>query len=79
VFALASATTAEPQAAAERLIGLPVDAVVDDGSPHGEVLFALWEPPLTERRGEAGAPVRRSAIAESALEKSHWPDCSRTA
>ena len=66
VFALASATTAEPQAAAERLIGLPVDAVVDDGSPHGEVLFALWEPPLTERRGEAGAPVRRSAIAESA-------------
>ena len=66
VFALASATTAEPQAAAERLIGLPVDAVTDDGSPHGEVLFALWEPPLTERRGEAGAPVRRSAIAESA-------------
>ncbi len=66
VFALASATTAEPQAAAERLIGLPVDAVVDDGSPHGEVLFALWEPPLTDRRGERGAPVRRSAIAESA-------------
>src|SRR5581483_10482832 len=56
VFALASATTAEPQAAAERLIGLP----------HGEVLFALWEPPLTDRRGERGAPVRRSAIAESA-------------
>lgn len=66
VFALASATTAEPQIAAERLIGLPVEAVTDDGSPHGEVLFALWEPPLTDRLGEGGAPVRRSAIAESA-------------
>jgi DEAD/DEAH box helicase domain-containing protein len=66
VFALASATTAEPEDTAARLTGLPVTAVTDDGSPHGELLFALWEPPLTERRGEGGAPVRRSAIAESA-------------
>ncbi|MBS2962780.1 DUF1998 domain-containing protein [Actinocrinis puniceicyclus] len=66
VFALASATTAEPRAAAERLIGMPVEPITEDGSPHGEVLFALWEPPLTDRRGEAGAPVRRSAVAECA-------------
>jgi DEAD/DEAH box helicase domain-containing protein len=66
VFALASATTAEPEITATRLTGLPVTAVTDDGSPHGELVFALWEPPLTERRGEGGAPVRRSAIAESA-------------
>lgn len=66
VFALASATTAQPEDTASRLTGLPVTAVTDDGSPHGELLFALWEPPLTDRRGEGGAPVRRSAIAESA-------------
>jgi DEAD/DEAH box helicase domain-containing protein len=66
VFALASATTAEPETAATRLTGLPVTAVTDDGSPHGELQFALWEPPLSERRGEGGAPVRRSAIAETA-------------
>ncbi|MGH3415416.1 MAG: DEAD/DEAH box helicase, partial [Actinocrinis sp.] len=66
VFALASATTADPEATAARLTGLPVTAVTEDGSPHSEVMFALWEPPLTERRGEGGAPVRRSAVAESA-------------
>jgi DEAD/DEAH box helicase domain-containing protein len=66
VFALASATAAEPEAAASRLTGLPVTAVTDDGSPHGQVLFALWEPPLTDRRGEGAAPTRRSVIAESA-------------
>ena len=66
VFALASATAAEPETAAGRLTGLPVLPVSVDGSPRGELLFALWEPPLTERRGEGGAPLRRSAIAESA-------------
>lgn len=66
VFALASATTADPETTAARLTGLPVRAVTEDGSPHGRVMFALWEPPLTERRGEGGAPTRRSAIAEAA-------------
>ncbi|MFD8791561.1 Zn-binding domain-containing protein, partial [Streptomyces vinaceus] len=37
-----------------------------DASPRGEVVFALWEPPLTELRGEKGAPVRRTATAETA-------------
>lgn len=67
VFALASATTADPAATARRLTGLPVDAVTEDGSPRGQMLFALWEPPLTERRGEGGAPLRRSAVAETAM------------
>ena len=30
------------------------------------MLFALWEPPLTDLAGEHGAPVRRSATAEAA-------------
>jgi DEAD/DEAH box helicase domain-containing protein len=29
-------------------------------------VFALWEPPLTEWRGEQGAPVRRTSTAETA-------------
>ncbi len=66
VFVLASATVAEPEVAAERLTGLPVTAVGEDGSARGEVSLALWEPPFTSYGGEHGAPVRRSATAEIA-------------
>ncbi|MEU1278822.1 DEAD/DEAH box helicase [Streptomyces sp. NPDC005805] len=66
VFLLASATAAEPAVAARRLTGLPVREVSDDASPRGELVFALWEPPLTELHGERGAPVRRTATAETA-------------
>ncbi|MDN5381263.1 MULTISPECIES: DEAD/DEAH box helicase [Streptomyces] len=66
VFLLASATAAEPAVAARRLTGLPVVEVADDASPRGELVFALWEPPLTELQGERGAPVRRTATAETA-------------
>ncbi|WP_083999240.1 DEAD/DEAH box helicase [Actinomadura kijaniata] len=64
-FVLASATTSEPAAAASRLTGLDVVAVDDDASPRGPATFALWEPPLTDLRGEHGAPVRRTATAEA--------------
>ncbi|MGW0775210.1 DEAD/DEAH box helicase [Streptomyces sp. NPDC002835] len=66
VFLLASATSAQPAVAAGRLIGLPVREIADDASPRGELVFALWEPPLTELHGEKGAPVRRTATAETA-------------
>lgn len=66
VFLLASATSAQPSVAAGRLTGLPVQEVADDASPRGEMVFALWEPPLTELHGEKGAPVRRTATAETA-------------
>lgn len=65
-FLLASATTAAPGASASRLTGLPVAEVTEDASPRGELVFGLWEPPLTEARGERGAPVRRTATAETA-------------
>ncbi|MGE7438397.1 DEAD/DEAH box helicase [Kitasatospora sp. NPDC001175] len=65
VFLLASATTADPAATAERLTGLPAVAVTEDASPRGPLVFALWEPPLTENVGEHGAPVRRTATAEA--------------
>ncbi|MFI7357363.1 DEAD/DEAH box helicase [Streptomyces avidinii] len=67
VFLLASATASDPAAAASRLTGVRVIEITDDASPRGEVVFALWEPPLlTELRGEKGAPVRRTATAETA-------------
>lgn len=66
VFLLASATASDPATAASRLTGLPVVEVSDDASPRGEVVFALWEPPLTDLKGERGAPVRRTATAETA-------------
>ena len=65
-FVLASATVAEPEVAAHRLIGADVLAVTDDTSPRGEVALALWEPPFSSGSGENGAPVRRAASSETA-------------
>ncbi|MGN6406591.1 DEAD/DEAH box helicase [Sinomonas sp.] len=65
VFVAASATTAEPETSVSRLIGAPVSAVTEDGSPHGATEVAFWEPALTEARGENGAPQRRTAVAEA--------------
>lgn len=67
VFVLCSATTAEPEVAASRLIGAPCVAVTADGSPRGPRMVALWEPPLLGTlTGENGAPVRRAATIEAA-------------
>ncbi|HET6937488.1 MAG TPA: DEAD/DEAH box helicase [Nocardioides sp.] len=65
-FVLASATVAEPEAAASRLTGLDVLAVTGDGSPRGEVSLAMWQPALTTFTGENGAPLRRAASSEAA-------------
>jgi DEAD/DEAH box helicase domain-containing protein len=74
VFVLASATVSEPELSASRLTGVDVVPVTDDASPRGATEFALWEPPLlpqygaaggTGSGGENGAPVRRSAHAET--------------
>lgn len=65
-FVLASATMAEPEVSARRLIGADVVPVTADHSPRGRCAVALWEPPLTGALGEGGAPVRRSAAFETA-------------
>lgn len=63
----ASATTDSPGVTAAELIGLPVEEVIEDGSPQGARTVALWEPALrADLTGENGAPVRRSAGAEAA-------------
>jgi DEAD/DEAH box helicase domain-containing protein len=66
VFLLASATVSEPAQCGELLTGRAVQAISADGSPRAPLTFALWEPPLTGARGEAGAPVRRAATSEAA-------------
>jgi DEAD/DEAH box helicase domain-containing protein len=66
VFVLASATISEPARSALLLTGRPAAAVTADSAPRGPMTFAMWEPPLTGGRGEAGAPVRRAATAEAA-------------
>ena len=80
-FVLASATVRDPAAHAERLTGLPVRAVEQDGSPREAMTFGLWEPAELPGRGQVedkgadgadGAdtsgetPVRRSATSEAA-------------
>ena len=66
VFVLASATVGAPGTCARLLTGLDAEEVTEDGSPRGPVAFALWEPPLTDARGEAGARLRRTATAQTA-------------
>jgi DEAD/DEAH box helicase domain-containing protein len=66
VFILASATVAEPGRCAALLTGLSAVEVDADAAPRGPVTFALWEPPLTGLRGQAGAPQRRPATTEAA-------------
>ena len=66
VFILASATISQPGRCAKLLTGLDAEEVAEDSAPHGPFTFCLWEPPLTTLRGEAGAPVRRTATAEAA-------------
>ncbi len=66
VFVLASATVGSPGACARLLTGLDAEEVTEDGSPCGPLAFALWEPPLTGSRGEAGTRLRRTATAQAA-------------
>jgi DEAD/DEAH box helicase domain-containing protein len=61
-FVFASATIGEPGRLAGAVCGMRVEEVVDDGSPRGERLFALWNPPMID--AEAG--VRASGTTETA-------------
>jgi DEAD/DEAH box helicase domain-containing protein len=61
-FVFCSATIGRPGELASALCGLPVAEVSDDGSPRGERLFALWNPPLVDE----AAGVRASSINETA-------------
>jgi DEAD/DEAH box helicase domain-containing protein len=61
-FCFASATIGNPAELATALCGAPVTAVADDGSPHAERCFALWQRPLLD----AHTGTRVSANTETA-------------
>ena len=52
-FILCSATLANPEEHAQRLVGLPFEVVEGDGAPYGGKDFALWNPPMIDHlKGE---------------------------
>ena len=59
-FVLCSATIGQPGRLASAVCGLDVEEVVDDGSPRGERMVALWNPPLVSA-GD-GSPVSPNAV-----------------
>jgi DEAD/DEAH box helicase domain-containing protein len=61
-FVCCSATIGQPEILASALCGMPVEPVIEDGSPQGERLVAIWNPPrLDEVTG-----VRASSNGETA-------------
>jgi len=67
-FIFCSATIGEPARLASSLCGKDVAAVTDDGSPQGERLFALWNPPLLdEATGTRGSANVETASLLSSL------------
>ncbi|MDN5900684.1 MAG: DEAD/DEAH box helicase [Brachybacterium sp.] len=59
-FILASATTANPELSASRLIGRDVEAVTEDGSPRAGLTIGLWAPGPRTRVDGRGDPARWS-------------------
>jgi len=56
-FVFASATLGAPGRLAGDLCGLPVAEVTADGSPHGERIFGLWNPPVLDQHTGRRAPA----------------------
>lgn len=62
-FVFASATIGEPATLASALCGSPVEPVTDDGSPRGERVVALWNPPLIDAGTGARVSTHRVTAA----------------
>ena len=62
-FILCSATLANPEEHAQRLVGLPFEVVEGDGAPYGGKDFALWNPPMID----TSKGSRRNSGGEAAL------------
>jgi len=62
-FVCCSATIANPQEHAQRLVGLPFEVIAGDGSSHGAKHFIFWNPPVLD----VDKGNRRSANTEAAF------------
>ena len=72
-FIFGSATIGEPERLATALCGKAVTAVTDDGSPRGERLFVLWNPPLLDEQGgiRASANVETASLLATLIGEDH--------
>lgn len=61
VFIAASATVANPEEHAQRLLGVEVQVLSETGAPQGERYFVLYNPPIVD----ASLGIRRSFIQEA--------------
>jgi DEAD/DEAH box helicase domain-containing protein len=70
-FICSSATIANPKGHAERVCGVPMTLVDNDGAPRGPKRFVFWNPPSVEKPAGGGPNAwrvggqRRSAIQEA--------------
>jgi len=62
-FICCSATIANTEEHAQNIVGLPFEAIVEDGSPHGEKYFTFWNPPVIDE----AKTRRRSSNSEAAF------------
>ncbi len=62
-FILTSATIANPRELAEKLIEKPVSVINQDGSPHGERHFLIYNPPFVDKK----MGIRHSTLLEGSL------------
>lgn len=62
-FICSSATIANPEEHARNIVGLPFEAITEDGSPHGEKYFTFWNPPFLDEQKTS----RRSSNTEAAF------------
>ncbi len=62
-FILTSATIANPDELAGRLIEKPVTVIDRDGSPHGERHFLIYNPPFLDKK----MGIRQSSLLEGSL------------
>lgn len=62
-FILTSATIANPQELAERLVEKPITVIDRDGSPHGERHFLIYNPPLLDKK----MGIRQSTLLEGSM------------
>ncbi|MEZ5231281.1 MAG: DEAD/DEAH box helicase [Acidimicrobiales bacterium] len=66
-FAFTSATLGDADRLASSICGHDVLAVTNDGSPRGERLFALWNPPIIDDRGTRASANSEAAAVAAAL------------
>lgn len=62
-FILTSATIANPGELAERLVEKPVTVIDQDGSPHGDRHFLIYNPPFLDKK----LGIRQSSLLEGSM------------